>query len=169
MGRLSWRPHPHPHPPPPGFRCLNCSGAQIPRPFVGKKTPSSPVAPASAAAPMQASHPCRFPSLQAPILAGSRPCKLPWRAADASSNPTCQTAQGLTINYNLVMFGAKTIGGDDLINFGMTYLPRRGNPPGLFCTPVRGGRHPRHAHLGRACRAQRRIKPTAATRKRESA
>jgi hypothetical protein len=110
-----------------------------------------------------------FPSLQAPALASSRPCKHPWRAADASSNPTCRTAQGLTINYNLVMFGAKTIGGDDLINFGMTYLPRRGNPPGLFCTPVRGGRHPRHAHLGRACRAQRRIKPTAATRKRESA
>jgi hypothetical protein len=71
-------------------------------------------------------------SARRPIVAGSRPCKLPWRAADASSNPTCQTAQGLTINYNLVMFGAKTIGGDDLINFGMTYLPRRGNPPRFF-------------------------------------
>ena len=84
----------------PAFKFLGRSNSLALRPQEDPRRLSSPAAPASVTGPTRRL-PCKL-----------RPCKL--LGAQRTPRRPQPTAQGLTINYNLVMFGAKTIGGDDL-------------------------------------------------------
>jgi hypothetical protein len=113
---------------PPALKFLR---PQIPWRFVGKKTQEDRgLLPHRQARRRPGDPRASSPSLQAP-MAGSR----------RLTEPTCKTAQGLTINYSLVMFGARPSGAMISINFGNDVSASAGlpNPPGLFCTPARRG------------------------------
>jgi hypothetical protein len=129
FGRLGWPPRPYS--PPPGFlRRSNCSGAQIPWSFLGKKTQETIVScctgkrdgadPAIRRGrpgdPRKSSHSRKLPSVQAPMAGGGR--------LTEPKLPNCSR-----IDHKL-QFGnvrrPRPSGAMISINFGMTYLPRPG-------------------------------------------